>query len=185
MMTSCAPMPFIRSNSPSPWRSSVPSTCSAGNLLGTTRRSQPARSARRRAAERQHLGRRHVLVARAERAVRRRRGRVDRSMRKSFGRLRRSVEMMTQRPVTGSLRSSGKVFGRRSGVQRRSRFALRASDEAPRHLTRSLRTRSETLRSRGLVGGQLDRDDVEPARDNRVRDDGRDSRGPRRPDGGA
>src|SRR5207245_268763 len=30
-----------------------------------------------------------------------------RSKRKSFGRLRRSVEMMTQRPETGSLRSSG------------------------------------------------------------------------------
>src|ERR1700730_3834617 len=29
------------------------------------------------------------------------------STRKSFGRLRRSVEMITQRPVTGSLRSSG------------------------------------------------------------------------------
>src|ERR1700694_3512106 len=32
---------------------------------------------------------------------------AGRSNRKSFGRFRRSVEMMTHRPVTGSLRSSG------------------------------------------------------------------------------
>ena len=63
-------MPFIRSNSPSPSRSRLPSTCSAGNLFGTTRRSQPGafgglpfwRNA-------QHLGRRHVLVAGTERTV--------------------------------------------------------------------------------------------------------------------
>ena len=70
MITSCAPMPFIRSNMPSPSRSSVPSTCSAGNLFGTTR-SVPAGRVRRAAVlpVREHLGRRHVLVARAERAL--------------------------------------------------------------------------------------------------------------------
>src|SRR5947207_248486 len=41
MITSCAPMPLMRSNMPSPARSTVPSTCTAGNLLGTTRTSQP------------------------------------------------------------------------------------------------------------------------------------------------
>src|SRR5271170_3921765 len=46
------------------------------------------------------------------------------SRRKSLGRLPRSVEMITQRPVIGSFRSSGKLFllegrpGRRCGVTR-------------------------------------------------------------------
>src|SRR5215471_2807647 len=35
------------------------------------------------------------------------------SSRKSLGRLRRSVEMITQRPVTGSFRSSDKLVGSR------------------------------------------------------------------------
>ena len=41
MMTSCAPIPFMRSNMPSAWRFSVPSIPKAGNLLGTTRTVHP------------------------------------------------------------------------------------------------------------------------------------------------
>ena len=41
MMTSWAPMPFILSYMPSPWRFSSPSMPSTGNLLGTTRTRQP------------------------------------------------------------------------------------------------------------------------------------------------
>src|SRR5438067_1513010 len=99
MITSCAPMPFIRSNIPSP--------CSAGNLFGTTRSSQPGvfgalpfwRDDRisggvidSRPWQNGHCSRPIVVV---------------RSRRKSLGRFWRSVEMITQRPVTGSRRSSG------------------------------------------------------------------------------
>src|SRR5215510_1753521 len=107
MITSCAPIPFIRSNSPSPCRSRLPSTCSAGNLLGTTRRSQPApfgllplwRNANTSGG---------VICSRPMQN-----GQycspmtAGRSSRKSLGRFRRSVEMITQRPVTASFLSSG------------------------------------------------------------------------------
>ena len=107
MITSCAPMPFILSKSPSPWRSSVPSTRSTGNWLGTTRRFQPGMfGAAAVVPHGQQLGRRHLLVPLAERTRGIRARSCTDSRRKSVGRLRRSVEMMTQRPVTGSLRSS-------------------------------------------------------------------------------
>ena len=106
MMTSCAPMPFIRSNSPSPSRSSVPSTRSAGNLLGTTRTSHPPvlpgvplRYARISggvwsSCPSQNGQSASGLI-------------VTVSIWKSLGRFCRSVAMMTQRPVTGSfLRSA-------------------------------------------------------------------------------
>src|SRR6266516_3632770 len=57
-----------------------------------------------------------------------------RSIRKSFGRFWRSVEMITQRPVTGSLRNSG--------IER----VLKNLDGRPPRV-------------------EMDRDDVEPARD--------------------
>src|SRR5688572_10482014 len=107
MMTSCAPMPFMRSNIPSPSRSRPPSTCSAGNLLGTTRTSQPhefgAPPFWRYASTSGG-----VSASRPGQNGHCSRSTMDgRSNRKSLGRFRRSVEMMTQRPVTGSLRSSG------------------------------------------------------------------------------
>src|SRR5262249_52607138 len=107
MITSCAPMPFIRSNIPSPARSSVPSTCSAGYLFGTTRTSQPGEFdappfcrydstsggvSASRPGQNGHCARSTGTTC---------------SRRKSLGRFWRSVEMITQRPVTGSLRSSG------------------------------------------------------------------------------
>src|SRR5581483_10403619 len=107
MITSCAPMPFMRSNIPSPSRSSIPSTCSAGNLFGTTRRSHPgpfgtppfwryeSTSGGVSAScpgQNGHCSRPRICA---------------RSNRKSLGRFWRSVEMITHRPVTGSLRSCG------------------------------------------------------------------------------
>src|SRR5262249_26074588 len=98
---------FMRSNSPSPARSSDPSTCSAGNLFGTTRTSQPGEFGAPPfcrydstsggvsdswPGQNGHCSRPRTMV---------------RSTRKSLGRFWRSVEMITQRPVTGSLRSSG------------------------------------------------------------------------------
>src|SRR6188474_3191564 len=107
MITSCAPMPFILSNSPSPCRSSSPSTCSAGNLFGTTRTSQPGPlaapplrrydSTSRGVYSSWPSQKGHTMPSMGSRC----------STRKASGRLRRSVEMITQRPVMGSLRSSG------------------------------------------------------------------------------
>src|SRR5207248_748911 len=54
-----------------------------------------------------------------------------RSNRKSFGRFCRSVEMMTHRPVTGSLRSSGKSRSWTS-VVRRLKFETRGSGNRQR-----------------------------------------------------
>src|SRR5262245_21653852 len=108
-MTSCAPTPFIRSKIPSPSRSSPPSTLSAGNLFGTTRRSHPgvfgplplwryaSTSGGVRSSRPAQKGQSSAPTG------------IIRSRRKSLGRLRRSVEMITQRPVMGSLRSSGTV----------------------------------------------------------------------------
>src|SRR5947209_6421011 len=109
MITSCAPTPFIRSNIPSPSRSRPPSTLSAGNLFGTTRRSQPdvfgadplwryastsggVRSSR--PAQNRQCSNPSVVTGCTWNVL---------------GRFWRSVEMMTHRPVTGSLRSSGNV----------------------------------------------------------------------------
>ncbi len=101
MMTSCAPIPFIRSNRPSPSRSRLPSTRSAGNLLGTTRTSHPSlfggdplRYARISGG---------VLLSCPSQNGHRSSGLVvTGSTWKSLGRFWRKVEMMTQRPVTGS-----------------------------------------------------------------------------------
>src|ERR1700687_3636550 len=109
-ITSCAPIPFILSNSPSPSRSSSPSMPSAGNLFGTTRMLQPG-----------------VLPPPPLRPYTRISGGVlasfpaqngqffaslatTLSRRKSLGRFPRSVEMITHRPVIGSLRNSGKAI---------------------------------------------------------------------------
>src|SRR6185312_6419287 len=107
MTTSCAPMPVIRSNIPSPSRSSVPSTRSAGNLFGTTRRSQPGafgplpfcRYARTSGGVMPSCPGQNGQCSRPITSAR--------CMMKSFGRFCRSVETTTQRSVTGSFLSSG------------------------------------------------------------------------------
>src|SRR6266849_9624020 len=110
MTTSCAPMPFILSNSPSPSRSSSPSIPSAGNRFGTTRSFHPGVFAPPPflpyastsggvfdsfpAQNGQFFGSLATTLSR----------------RKSFGRFPRSVEMITHRPVIGSLRNSGNAI---------------------------------------------------------------------------
>jgi len=101
-------MPFILSNMPSAWRSRSPSMRRAGNLFGTTRRFQfallwrpfsPVRYARISGGVLASLpGQNGQKLADLMSA---------RSREKSLGRLERSVEMITQRPVMGSFRSSG------------------------------------------------------------------------------
>src|ERR1700722_398759 len=108
MITSCAPTPFILSNRPSPSRSRSPSMPSAGNLLGTTRMLHPG----------------VFLLPPLRPYTRISVGVLDScpgqngqflpleattlSRRNSLGRLPRSVEIITQRPVIGSFRNSGK-----------------------------------------------------------------------------
>src|SRR6266496_3553305 len=109
MMTSCAPSPFILSNIPSAWRFDVPSIPSAGNLLGTTRTDQPGlffcalpfdsgRYARTSEG---------VLLSLPGHSGQKPPFCVTLLRRKSLGRLARSVEIMTQRPTTGSFLNSG------------------------------------------------------------------------------
>src|SRR5271163_2190 len=110
MITSCAPTPFILSNRPSPSRSKSPSMPSAGNLLGTTRTVQPGVFA-------PPLLRPYTRISGGVLASwPGQNGQffplgngVTLSRRKSFGRLPRSVEIITQRPVIGSFRNSGKA----------------------------------------------------------------------------
>src|SRR5260370_21846649 len=108
--TSCAPIPFILSKRPSPSRSSSPSIPSAGNLFGTTRILQPG-----------VLGpppfRPYTRISGGVRAsLPAQKGQFFSSLgmtlsrRKSFGRFPRSVEIITHRPVIGSLRNSGKAL---------------------------------------------------------------------------
>src|SRR4051812_33665459 len=111
MITSCAPTPFIRSNMPSAWRSRLPSIISAGNLFGTTRTRHPGESfgaAGPPAAE----GRYPRISGGVFDSLPGQNGQnppliLNDSREKSEGRRERSVEMMTQRPVMGSLRRSG------------------------------------------------------------------------------
>src|SRR5271156_844452 len=110
MITSCAPTPFMRSNNPSPSRSSPPSIPSAGNLFGTTRMLHPAVFAEPPLRPYTRIsdgvfpslpgqnGQFFGLFA------------TTLSRKKSFGRFPRSVEIITQRPVIGSFRNSGKAF---------------------------------------------------------------------------
>src|SRR5271157_2295749 len=99
-------MPFILSNMPSAWRFRLPSMPSAGNLLGTTRTVQPpelleapfGRYARTSEGVLLSLpgqnGQKPPFIFTGSRL-------------KSVGRLARSVEIMTHRPMIGSLRNSG------------------------------------------------------------------------------
>src|SRR5919204_1590795 len=124
MTTSCAPTPFMRSYGPSPEGSRSPSMRNAGNLLGTTRSDQPGPS-RRVSGGRTATISGGVLSSLAVQNThgppRARTG----SVLKSVGRRERSVEMMTQRPTTGSLRSSGtaalerRILARRCAAEQR------------------------------------------------------------------
>src|SRR5712691_11604615 len=119
MITSWAPIPFMRSNIPSPSRSSVPSTCSDGNLFGTTRMSHPGAFGAPPFWRYDNTSG-GVIASCPGQNGQCSRPMVDaRSRRKSFGRFCRSVEIITHRPVTGSLRSSGisKVRRQMSEVQ--------------------------------------------------------------------
>src|SRR3954463_1265791 len=114
MITSCAPTPFMRSNMPSAWRSRLPSIISAGNLFGTTRTRHPGESfgaAGPPAAE----GRYPRISGGVFDSLPGQNGQnppliLNDSREKSEGRRARSVEMITQRPVMGSLRRSGISF---------------------------------------------------------------------------
>src|SRR6266850_171390 len=107
MITSCAPIPFMRSNIPSPSRSSVPSTCSAGNLLGTTRRSHPGAFAPLPFCRYDSTSGGVIDSRPGQNGQCSRPSEAARSRRKSLGRFCRSVEIITHRPVIGSLRNSG------------------------------------------------------------------------------
>jgi len=81
----------------------------AGNLFGTTRCSSPACLGLRRSVVDENFRRSSSLIAHAEGAIFSSLG-MTLSRRKSFGRFPRSVEMITHRPVIGSLRNSGKAI---------------------------------------------------------------------------
>src|SRR5262249_24249995 len=107
MITSCAPMPLMRSYSPSPVGSSSPSIRRAGNLLGTTRTDHPGELGAL-------LGSRTARISSGVRAswpAQKAQGPAPTgragAVRKSEGRRERSVGMITQRPTIGSRRSSG------------------------------------------------------------------------------
>src|ERR1700688_1306492 len=132
MITSCARTPFILSNSPAPSRSRSPSMPSAGNLLGTTRMLHPGvfLLPSLRPYTRISVGvldscpgqKGQFLPLEA----------TTLSRRNSLGRLPRSVEIMTQRPVIGSFRNSGKdssstnYYYRASAYTRKLRVAANA-----------------------------------------------------------
>src|SRR3989442_7959069 len=100
---------------------------SAGNLLGTTRSDQPGPSRVVSGGRTATISGGALSSLPVQNTHGPPRGRTG-SMLKSVGRRARSVEMITQRPTTGSLRSSGtaalerRVFARgRAAEQRRQR----------------------------------------------------------------
>src|SRR3989441_1221524 len=100
---------------------------SAGNLLGTTRSDQPGPSRVVSGGRTATISGGVLSSLPVQNTHGPPRGRTG-SVLKSFGRRARSVEMITQRPTTGSLRSSGtaalerRVFARgRAAKQRRQR----------------------------------------------------------------
>src|SRR5579864_1995612 len=116
-MTSCAPTPPMPSYMPSQVTSVEPSMRSAGYLFGTTRTCQPGVSGavpgRRIAAISGG-----VVASRPSQNGQLADGAASGSppLAKSLGRAARSLAMITQRRVMGSLRSSGTVSLRRGGV---------------------------------------------------------------------
>src|SRR5580765_1924611 len=145
MITSWAPTPFMRSNIPSPSRSSVPSTLSAGNLFGTTRTSQPGPFApppfgRYASTSGGVMSSRPGQNGQCSRPTI-----VGRSNRKSFGRFCRSVEMITQRPVMGSFRSSGIECVLEHLDNRAARFEVNRHDVEPARTLAQMMTHDEIL----------------------------------------
>src|SRR5215470_17435594 len=100
-------MPLMRSNMPSPWRSSVPSTRSAGNRFGTTRRSQPGPFGPLPFCRYASTSGGVIDSCPGQNGQCSRPMTEPRCMTKSLGRFCRSVEITTQRPVMGSFLSSG------------------------------------------------------------------------------
>src|SRR5208337_2247543 len=107
IITSCAPIPFILSNSPSPSRSSSPSIPSAGKRFGTTRMLQPEELALPPLRPSARISGGVFPSLPGQNGQFRGGPGKTLSRRKSIGRFPRSVEMITQRPVIGSLRNSG------------------------------------------------------------------------------
>src|SRR6266481_174388 len=112
MITSCAPTPFILSKRPSPSRSRSPSIPSAGKRFGTTRIFQPGLLAPPPLRPYTRISGGVLPSAPGQKGQFF--GPVTRTLsrRKSVGRFPRSVEMITQRPVMGSLRNAGKAAAR-------------------------------------------------------------------------
>src|SRR5687767_12759803 len=141
MTTSWAPTPFMRSKRPSPEGSRSPSIRSAGNLFGTTRKDQPAEFAGSPGARPARISGGVLSSLPAQNTQLGVRGFTGSGV-KSDGRRARSVEMITQRPTTGSLRSSGtqashgRVLARgRPPEERAQRFRRRlALEEHGSHL---------------------------------------------------
>src|SRR5205085_1032700 len=106
MITSCAPMPFMRSYIPSARRSRFPSIPSAGYLFGTTRTDQPGLS-RSPCPWRNARISGGVLASLPGQKGQNPPFKTTVCRIKSLGRRARSVAIMTQRPVTGSFLSSG------------------------------------------------------------------------------
>src|SRR5688572_33240604 len=91
---------------------------SAGNLFGTTRYDQPGVFAGESAAPPAMISGGVLSSLPAQKTHGPPRARTG-SVLKSEGRRARSVEMMTQRPTTGSLRSSGTAASGRGVLARR------------------------------------------------------------------
>ena len=107
MITSCAPMPFILSNSPSPCRSSVAFDLQRGKLVRHHAHVPAGPLAAPPLRRHDSTSRGVISSCPSQNGTPCRRWASTCSTRKASGRLRRSVEMITQRPVMGSLRSSG------------------------------------------------------------------------------
>src|SRR3989442_2407445 len=98
---------------------------SAGNLLGTTRSDQPGPSRVVSGGRTATISGGALSSLPVQNTHGPPRGRTG-SMLKSVGRRARSVEMITQRPTTGSLRSSG------TAAPERTVFARKRAAEHPR-----------------------------------------------------
>src|SRR5688572_6304492 len=131
----------MRSKRPSPEGSRSPSMRSAGNLFGTTRKDQPAELAGKPTARPARISGGVLSSLPAQNTQLGVRGFTGSGV-KSEGRRARSVEMITQRPTTGSLRSSGtqashgRVLTRRRSPEQRAQRVGRglALEEDSAHL---------------------------------------------------
>src|SRR6266446_5701316 len=138
MITSCAPTPFILSKRPSPSRSRSPSMPSAGKRFGTTRIFQPGLFAPPPLRPYTRISGGVLPSAPGQNGQFF--GPVSRTLsrRKSVGRFPRSVEMITQRPVMGSLRNSGKASLLENGAGRIVRGKSRREKRVNLRATRNL-----------------------------------------------